>query len=288
VEYFYSILVLFMIYVVLASSLNVVLGHGGLLSLCHGAFYAIGAYAAALSATSLGLNFLLTASLAIVAAAAVAAVLALPLLKLRGDYFILGSLAFQIIIIDFIYNADDITRGAFGISGIPRPQLLGFTATSQFKFVLLYGVLAVLWVAVTHYFCTSPFGRALHAVREDEVATTALGKDVRSIRVRAFAVSAAGAGLAGAMYAHYVKYIDPTSFTFTESVYILSLVIVGGVATTGGPILGAALLVAIPELLRFVGFSSDYDSNIRQLLYGALLILFAILRPRGIAGKEVF
>jgi branched-chain amino acid transport system permease protein len=286
--YFYSILVLFTIYVVLASSLNVVLGHGGLLSLCHGAFYAIGAYTAARFATGLGWNFLLTASLAIIAAAAVAAVLALPLLKLRGDYFILGSLGFQIIIIDFIYNADDITRGAIGISGIPRPRLFGFAVTSQFEYALLYGALAVLWVAVAHYFCTSPFGRALNAVREDEVATTALGKNVRSIRVRAFAVSAAGGGLAGAMYAHYVKYIDPTTFTFTESVYILSLVIVGGVATTRGPILGAALLVAAPEVLRFVGFSSDYDANIRQLLYGVLLIVFAMLRPRGIAGKEVF
>jgi branched-chain amino acid transport system permease protein len=141
---------------------------------------------------------------------------------------------------------------------------------------------------VVHCITRSPFGLALNAVREDEVAAMALGKNVRSLRIRAFAISAGGAGLAGAMYAHYVTFIDATSFTFTESVYILSLVIVGGVATTRGPVIGAVLLVTIPEMLRFVGFSSGVDSNLRQLIYGLLLIIFAMTRPRGLAGKNVF
>lgn len=287
-DYILSIVVLLMIYVVLASSLNVVLGHGGLLSLCHAGFYAIGAYAAALAGINFGWGFLLTAAAAIAIAAAIAAMLAIPLLKLRGDYFILGSLGFQIIIIDIIYNSDWLTNGALGLSRIPRPKIFGFEAGTHLEYAVLYAAVALISVAALHYFTTAPFGRALNAVREDEVAATALGKNVRSIRIRAFAISAGGAGLAGAMYAHYVTYIDPTSFTFTESVYILSLVIVGGVATTRGPILGAVLLVAIPEMLRFVGFSTDADSNLRQLLYGLLLILFAMVRPGGIAGRNVF
>lgn len=287
-DYALSIVILLAIYVILASSLNVVLGHGGLLSLCHAGFYAIGAYAAALTGIKYGWGFLATCAAAIIVTAAIAAMLAIPLLKLRGDYFILGSLSFQIIIIDVIYNSDWLTNGALGLSRIPRPRIFGFEATTQLQYALLYALVALVAVAVLNYVTKSPFGSALNAVREDEVAATALGKNVRSIRIRAFAVSAAGAGLAGALYAHYVTYIDPTSFTFTKSVYILSLVIVGGVGTTRGPILGALLLVAMPELLRFVGFSSSFDSNLRALLYGLLLIVFAYARPSGIAGRNVF
>jgi branched-chain amino acid transport system permease protein len=287
-DYALSVSVILMIYVVLASSLNVVLGHGGLLSLCHAAFYGIGAYTSALVALNFGWTFFFSAPTGALAAAALAGILALPLLKLRGDYFILGSLGFQIIIFDLVQNADAITNGPLGLSRIPRPDLFGYEISSQLQYAVLYTVLAATWVIVLHYLTHAPFGKALNAVRDDETAATALGKNVRSIRVRAFALSAAGAGLAGAMYAHYVTYIDPTSFTFTESVYILSIVIVGGVATTRGPLLGALVLVLAPELLRFVGFSTDADSNLRQLLYGLLLIIFAFVRPRGLAGRDVF
>lgn len=287
-DYVLSIVIIFTIYAILASSLNIVLGHGGLLSLCHAGFYAIGAYTAALIGVGFGLNFLTTVISAAIVAAIFAAILALPLLRLRGDYFILGSLGFQIIIIDVIYNSDWLTNGALGISRIPRPKLFGFEAQTHLQYALLYGLVACLCVLAIHYITTSPFGRALHAVREDEVAASALGKNVRSIRIRAFAISAAGAGIAGALYAHFTTYIDATSFTFMESVYILSLVIVGGVATTRGPLLGTLLLVALPEMLRFVGFSSSADANLRQLIYGLLLIAFAMLRPSGLAGKNVF
>jgi branched-chain amino acid transport system permease protein len=287
-DYILTIAILLTIYAILASSLNVVLGHGGLLSLCHAGFYAIGAYAAALLGVSLGVNFFVTVIFAALVAAAFAALLAVPLLRLRGDYFILGSLGFQIIIIDAIYNSDWLTNGALGIGRIPRPNVLGFEVQTHLQYAVLYSFVACIWILGNHYITTAAFGRALHAVREDEVAASSLGKNVRSIRVRAFAISAAGAGVAGALYAHFTTYIDTTSFTFTESVYILSLVVVGGVATTSGPVLGALILVALPEMLRFVGFSSGADANLRQLIYGMLLIGFAMLRPRGLAGKNVF
>jgi branched-chain amino acid transport system permease protein len=287
-DYLLTILILLAIYALLASSLNVVLGHGGLLSLCHAGLYAIGAYASALAALRWGLSFPLSVAIAALCAAACAGLMAIPLLKLRGDYFILGSLGFQIIIVDLIQNGDPVTNGAMGLSRIPRPRILGYEISAHFEYALLYALMATACILLLHYVTSSPFGRALNAAREDEAAATALGKDVRWILIRAFAISAAGAGVAGAMYAHYVTYLDATSFTFAESVYILSLVIVGGVATTRGPIFGALLLVVAPEVLRFVGFSSDLDSNIRQLVYGMLLILFAALRPRGLAGRDVF
>lgn len=287
-DYILSVAIILAIYAILASSLNVVLGHGGLLSLCHAGFYAIGAYTAALLSTVFGFSFLATMLFAAIVAAMFAALLGIPLLRLRGDYFILGSLGFQIIIFDVIYNSDWLTNGALGIGRIPRPRLLGFEALTHLQYAVLYGLIAAVCVLTLHYITTSPFGRALNSVREDELAASALGKNVRWIRIRAFAISAAGAGIAGALYAHYTTYIDATSFMFTESVYIISLVIVGGVATTRGPLLGALLLVALPEVLRFVGFSSGADANVRQLLYGLLLIAFAMLRPRGLAGKNVF
>src|SRR5689334_14016145 len=137
-DYILSITILLTIYLVLASSLNVVLGHGGLLSLCHAAFYAIGAYAAALTGIKFGWGFLATATVAIAIASAVAALLAIPLLRLRGDYFILGSLGFQIIIIDVIYNSDWLTNGALGLSRIPRPKIFGFEASTHLQYALLY------------------------------------------------------------------------------------------------------------------------------------------------------
>lgn len=287
-DYALSVLILLCIYSVLASSLNIVLGHTGLLSLSHGAFYGVGAYASALLAMATGWPFPATLVFAFLFTAALAALLALPLLRLRGDYFILGSLGFQVILTDIIYNWDDVTNGPWGLSGVPRPALAGFEATSHLEYTILYVPIAAACVAIAHYFTNTAFGRVLNAIREDEVATTALGKSVPRFRVAAFALSAGLAAVGGVMYAHYVTYIDPTSFTFLESVYILSLVVVGGVANTRGPLLGALVLVLAPELLRFVGFSSGVDSNIRQLLYGAMLMAFCLWRARGIAGRDVF
>lgn len=287
-EYAITIAVPLSIYAVLASSTNVLLGHGGLLSISQGAVYGIGAYASALASMKLGLPFPLAMLSAAAFCAACAAVMAIPLLRLQGDYFILGSLGFQILIIDFIRNADDITNGTLGLSGIPRPVLFGWEPSTPRDFAALYALVAVLAVAAFHYLLSSPFGRALRAVRDDAQAAEGFGKNVSSIQIKAFALSAAGAGVAGAMYAHYINYIDATSFLFAESIYILSMVIIGGVATTTGPIIGACILVIVPELLRFVGFSSGLDSYIRQLLYGVLLIVFAFTRPNGIAGKRVF
>jgi len=287
-DYALSIVILLCIYGVLTSSLNMVLGHTGLLSLSHGAFYGVGAYTSALVAMASGWPFPVTLLLACLFTAVVAAALALPLLRLRGDYFILGSLGFQIILTDILYNWDSVTNGPWGLSGVPRPAFFGLQVDSHLDYVLLYAPITVLCVAVAHYLTSSPFGRVLNAIREDEVATTALGKSVPWFRVSVFALSAGLAAAGGAMYAHYVTYIDPTSFTFLESVYILSLVVVGGVANTRGPLIGAVVLVVAPELFRFVGFSSGVDSNIRQLLYGVMLMAFCLWRSRGIAGRDVF
>ncbi len=287
-EYAVSILILLAIYLVLASSLNLVLGHAGLLSLSHAAFYGIGAYVSALTALRFGWSFALSTLSAALVAAALAAFLAIPSMKLRGDYFILGSLGFQVIIHDVISNWDSVTSGTWGLSGIPHPMLLGVTFQSNLQHLSLYAPITLLCLFVTHRASRAGFGKVLNAIREDETATTALGKDVRAFRMRAFALASALAAVAGAMYAHYVTFIDPSSFTFVESVYILSLVVVGGAGNTRGPILGAVVLVVLPELLRFVAVPSAYAANVRQIIYGLMLVIFAVMRPKGLVGEDIF
>jgi branched-chain amino acid transport system permease protein len=287
-EYVVTVLILVSIYVVLASSLNLVLGHTGLLSLSHAAFYGIGAYVSALTALRFGWTFALSTVAGAVVAAVLAAILAVPALKMRGDNFILGSLGFQVIIHDVIYNWDAVTSGSWGLSGIPHPTLFGMTVTTNTQHLALYLPLALATVVLLHVASRAPFGKVLNAIREDELAVTALGKSVRSFRIRAFALAAAMAGVGGAMYAHYVTFIDPSSFSFVESVYIVSLVIIGGAGNTRGPLIGAAVLVVLPEVLRFVAVPLAYASNVRQIIYGLLLVVFVLLRPKGLAGEDIF
>lgn len=286
-EFAYSIAIFLLIYVILASSLNLIVGHTGLLSLSHAAFYGIGAYASAIIALRLGWSFPLSVLAGAILAGAVAAVLALPLIRLRGDYFVLGSLGFQIIIFDVLYNWDAVTNGPWGLEGIPPPDIFGMRVRADIDYLFAYAPLTAICVFIAHRAARAPFGRVLNAIREDEGAATALGKDVRWFRIRAFALASALAAVAGAMYAHYVTYIDPTTFTFLESVYILSLMVIGGAGNTRGPILGAAVLVVLPELLRFVDLPSTFESNVQAMIYGILLIGFCLFCPKGLMGKDV-
>jgi len=286
-DYLFAVLTFFTIYAVLATSLNIVVGHAGLLSIGHAALFCVGAYVSALASLRLGLAVPVAAALAVVVTGLVGALVTMPLLRLSGDYFILGSLGIQIIVVDIIRNLDAVTEGPRGLASIPRPSLGGFAVESNFAFALTYGVVAILACLLARYLMRSPYGRVLEATRDDEVAASALGKNVVWTRVRGFILSAALAGLAGAMYAHFVSFIDPTSFGFSESIYILSMVVIGGMGTARGPLLGAALLLAAPEIMRFIGTSTASDAYIRQLLYAVLLIAFAFFRPQGIAGKRL-
>ncbi|CAH1653398.1 MULTISPECIES: branched-chain amino acid ABC transporter permease [unclassified Chelatococcus] len=286
-DYLFAVLTFFTIYAVLATSLNIVVGHAGLLSIGHAALFCVGAYVSALVSLRLGLAVPLAAVLAVVVTAIVGGLVTVPLLRLSGDYFILGSLGIQIIVVDIIRNLDALTEGPRGLASIPRPSLGGLAVESNLSFAIVYGLVAVTACLLARYLMRSPYGRVLEATRDDEEAASALGRNVVWTRVRAFILSAALAGLAGSMYAHFVSFIDPTSFGFSESIYILSMVVIGGMGTARGPLLGAALLLAAPEIMRFVGASTGSDAYIRQLLYAVLLIAFAYFRPQGIGGKRL-
>ncbi len=287
-NYIWHILVMISIYAVLAASLNLVAGYTGLLSLCHAAFYGIGAYATTLLMMQMGLGFFPAMALAVPLTALLSLLIAIPSLRLRGDYFVLATLGFQIIVFSLLYNCVRLTRGPYGIPGIPIPSLFGVPVDTVFKYFLFSttistGALAILWLLIR-----SPFGRLLRAVRDDEVAAAALGKNVPAVKTMAFALGAGLAAIPGAMFAGYMRYIDPTSFTVGETIFILSAVVIGGAGSFWGPLVGSAFLVALPEALRLIQIPDAVAANLRQVTYGLLLVVLMRIRPRGIMGEYEF
>ncbi len=287
-EYLLHILILIGIYIILSASLNLIAGYTGLLSLAHAAFYGVGAYVAALMALKLQSPFLANIICAIILCGLLGALVGIPSLRIREDYFVIATFAFQVITFSVLNNWVSFTSGPMGLPGIPQPAIFGLKISSNLGFLLLVGFFCALTLVVTQRIVRSPFGRVLKAIREDEVFAQAAGKSVAAHKVLVFVIGAAMASVAGVMYAHYISFIDPTSFTVMESIFIISIVIIGGAGSLWGPVVGAVVLVTLPEILRFVGLPSSVAANIRQILYGGLLVVFMMWRPRGLLGKYAF
>jgi len=288
VSYFLHILIVIGIYLILTQSLNLLVGYTGLLSLCHGAFYGIGAYASTLLMMKAGLGFLPSLLLAMLATALLSLTISIPSLRLRGDYFVLASLGFQTITFAILYNWIGLTEGPYGISNIPRPTVFGIQVNTLVSFTVLSSIAACGCSLLLHTISASPFGRVLKAIREDELATMSLGKNVIRFKVTAFAISAAFTAVAGSLFAGYMRFVDPTSFMLSESVFILSIIIIGGAGNFPGPLLGTLLMIILPEALRFLAIPDSVAANIRQIIYGALIVLIMRYRPSGLFGEYRF
>ena len=287
-EYLLHILLLIGIYVILSVSLNLVAGYTGLLSVAHAAFYGVGAYVAALMALKLQSPFLANIICAVLLSGFLGAVVGIPSLRIRDDYFVIATFAFQVIAFSVLNNWVSVTGGPMGLPGIPQPTILGLKISSHGDFLVLVGVLCALTLCVTQRIVRSPFGRVLKAIREDEVFAQSAGKNVAAYKVLVFMIGAGMAAVAGVVYAYYISFIDPTSFTVMESIFIISIVIIGGAGSLWGPVVGAIVLVTLPELLRFVGLPSAVAANLRQILYGGLLVAFMMWRPKGFLGEYAF
>jgi len=287
-DYLLHILILICIYIILASSLNLISGYTGLLSISHAAFYGIGAYVAALMSLRLESNFLLNILCAIIISGIFGAIVGFPSLRIRDDYFVIATFAFQIITFSILNNLTSFTGGPMGLPGIPQPVLFGLKISSHEQFLLLVGFFTVCVFLICRRIVISPFGRVLKTIREDEVFAAASGKNVAFYKVMIFVIGAGMAAIAGSMYAYYISFIDPTSFTVMESIFIISIVIIGGAGSLWGPVVGAIVLVALPEILRFLGMPSSIAANMRQIIYGALLVVFMMWRPQGFLGEYSF
>jgi branched-chain amino acid transport system permease protein len=283
--YLGNIFVQFALYLVCALSLNVVLGYCGLFSMCHAAIYGLGAYAAAISMTRAGLPFSLACAIAVLIGGLASLCVSLPAGRVKGDAFALCTLAFQVAVVELLNNLTDLTGGPYGIVGIPVPHLLGFSFHGATRFAILAAGLCALAVYIAWAIARSAFGRTMLAIRSDELAARTLGKNVFMVRVVACAIAGGVVGLGGAVYASYFGYIDPTAFLLGESFVILTMVVMGGSGNILGPILGAAIMVGVPEILRLVNIPSTVAPNIKQMIFGASLVCLMFLRPQGLWGR---
>ena len=287
-DYVLHIAVLVGIYVAVATSLDLLAGQTGLVSLCHAAFFGIGAYTASLLMLRSGMPFLLCAVGGMVLAALLSLVVSVPSLRLRDDYFVIATLGFQLIAFSVLNNWTGITRGSIGLTEIPAASLFGVVIQSRGAWVLVSFTCAALSLGVATLIVRSPFGRVLRAIREDEAFAQSLGKNTVACKVLIFSVSAALAGGAGAAYGSYMGAINPASFTIMDSVMVLSMVIIGGAGRLTGAGVGAFLLIAMPEALRFTQVSNVTAANLRQIFYGGGMMLLMFFRPQGLIGRYSF
>jgi branched-chain amino acid transport system permease protein len=284
-EYLIHLAILFAIYVPLAVSLNLVVGYTGLLSVTHAAFYGVGAYATTLFMVNLGWSFIPSLIVAMIISGLLATVFGLILSRFRDDYYALVSFGFNIIVYSILLNWEDLTRGPLGIPGIPRPEIFGFTFSSNLSFLILSLALAFGIYLVSAGIVKSSFGRVLKGIREDEKVLAVFGYNTKIFKLVIFSVTAMMAGLAGGLFATYITFIDPSTFSLNESIFILAIIILGGMANLRGSVVGALFLILLPEILRFVGFPTDIAAQMRQVVYGALLVILMLYRPQGLMGE---
>ena len=291
-----NIATLALIYVMLGLSLNIVVGYAGLLDLGHVAFYAVGAYCYAILAQH-GIGFWTTLPIAALLTGALGLLLGFPVLRLRGDYLAIVTLGFGEIIRILLNNLDSLTNGPKGINNIPKPglfnivftrkggagetpfhELVGIPFSTEQRGIFLYLIilgLCLLTLWVINRLLRMPIGRAWEALREDEIACRSLGVNTTGIKLSAFAIGAAFAGLAGAFYAAFQGSVTPDSFTFWESAIMLAIVVLGGMGSQTGVILAALALTIIPEIAREF-------SQYRMIIFGAVMVLMMIWRPQGL------
>ena len=259
-----------------ALGLQLLLGFSGQLSIGQAAFYGIGAYASGLLSTKLGLPFPLAFFAAGLIAAATS-LLMVPITRLTGAYLAVATLGFSILVYLVLKNEEWLTGGSFGLMGIPRASLFGYVlAKPAYAYLLCVSVAALVYLSLLRLE-RSRFGRAINAIRQNEEAARACGVKVTLLKSQCFVIAAFVAGLGGSLYAHQVRYLAPTDFTFWKSVEILIMVVIGGMGSLFGAVLGAAVVVLLPEALREVG---DY----RMLVFGAILMAVMLFGESGLAG----
>lgn len=277
-DYLIHLAIMVGIYTILNVGLNLLMGFTGVVSVMQASFYGIGAYISALLALRCRMPFFVAATLASVGAGLTGYIIGRMISRFKGDYLALVTFGIGLIFYDVFNNWVSITKGPMGLPGIPQP----FSTKTMWLFFVM--CLVILSLILTTLIAQSPLGRLLKAIRDDEELASVLGRDIRAVKALVFMLSAVLAGLGGAVYAHYITFIDPTSFTIMESVTLLAIVVVGGMASIMGSVLGALFVVLLPELLRFVGLPVAVAAALRQTLFGLVLVLAMLYRPQGLLG----
>ena len=269
----------------LSQSLTLTAGYSGLISLAHAGFYGIGAYTSAILSVNYGFPILGTLPISMLLSGIIAIIVSTIALRTVDDYFIIITLGIQVVAFSIMKNWMDLTNGPLGISGIPPLSIFGFLFNGKISFLLLTLVLTTIVFLIIRNIAISPFGRILIGLSDDEIFTKSLGKKVYTAKVISFTLGGMFAAIPGVLYAHYISYIDPTSFTVDESIFILSIVIIGGMRNLWGAAIAAAVLIILPEALRFIGMPSNIAANMRQIIYGLALVFMMFKYSKGFISK---
>jgi len=281
IDYICFIVLLIAVYVIAGTSLNILIGFAGIFSLAHAAFMGIGAYATTILMINLNINYFLTIPVSFIIGGITSAILGMMILRVKGDQYIIGSLAFQALIFGFFMNAVDITNGPYGFFNIPKPSLFKFTFTSLTSIMILAIILTIICVIICQRLSKSAFGQVLTAIREDDIATESLGKNVSFFKIAAFSICGGLVAIGGSLYAIAVGFIDPFAFELHQSVFMLAIVIIGGTGNIWGSVVGAIFLFMLPEVLKLFHMSEAVAGPVRSMLYGLLLLLFMAFKPNG-------
>ena len=285
IAYLQNIAVLFCINAILALTLNFIMGYAGIFSLAHAIFFGVGAYATAYIAMHASDSLLLCMAASAAISAVLSMALALPALRVRGEYFVAASLGLQVIGVTIFSEWKSITGGLGGMIGIPRPKLWGYTFNDDTAFLSLALVVLGIVIGITALLVRGSFGRSLMAIRDSESAAQTYGKHVNAVKTLSVAVAAGLAGIAGSLYAFYISFINVESFVLETSILLMAMVIIGGTGTLFGPIVGAALLMSLPAALTYLPFLPPTELGaIQQIIYGLAMVLLMMFRPGGLVG----
>lgn len=285
-NFFLLIVIYAGIYALMALGQNMITGYVGILSLCQAGFFAVGSYVTAILTVKFGWSFWATIPVAVLLSAFLGLLIGLPTLRLKGDYLAIATLGFAEILRTVINNWDSLTNGPNGISNIPRAKFFGMAIKSKYAYiVLIWAFVFVVWY-IFERIAKSRMGRALEAVREDEIAASSMGINITKYKVWAFALGASVAGLAGSLQALYIRSVMPGTYVFMVSIMALCMVVLGGMGNFAAVILGAFIIQFISYFPQMVGLSNIIPAQARQILFGLILVLMMIYRPQGILGRK--
>lgn len=286
INYILNLLTLATIYSIAAASLNVLVGYAGIFSIAHAIFFGLGAYAGAQFALLVVPDVLLASLIGAVVSGCLSLLLALPALRVRGEYFVAAGLGLQMVGITIFSEAHSLTGGHGGLVGIPPATLFGFDVSSPGAFLIVCLVALLVSLAVIQILMRSSFGRALMSIRDNESAAESFGKNVPLLKTLAMVVGCAIVGVAGTLFAFNLAFINVESFTLEQSILMLAMVVIGGVGTLSGPLIGAVFLLILPAILTFIPFIPPTEiGTVQQFIYGSLMAVLMIFKPSGIAGK---
>ncbi|MGA0565192.1 branched-chain amino acid ABC transporter permease [Ancylobacter sp. VNQ12] len=285
--YLLNLGVLIALYAILASTLNFIMGYAGIFSLAHAIFFGIGAYVGTWLAMNVSASIFVTIPAGMVAAALISLMLALPALRVRGEYFVAASLGLQVIGVTVFAEWKSFTGGVGGIVGVPPIQVFGVDIYQSGQFLVVTLVCLALVLFIIHALVHSSFGRSLMAIRDSESAALAFGKNIALIKTYSVMISASLAAVTGVLYASYMSFVNVESFTLDVSVLLMAMVIIGGTGTLLGPIVGAALLLILPNALSYLSFLPQTEiGSIQQIIYGLGMTVLMIFRPGGLVNRS--